>query len=196
MSLRTVVVSLFIVINVLGNIPLYLGILARYDLKHQRRIIFREMCIALGILLLFTFAGDFVLKLMGISTPIIGIAGGTLLFLIALAMIFPKHTDEEKRPMQEPFVFPLATPVIAGPGSITAVMVYTSQLESYPLMVTGIFLAWLPSLAIVLMSSYFKKLLGEKGLIACERVGGMLITLLAVQMIMSGIMKLVQETFF
>ncbi|MEX0962262.1 MAG: MarC family protein [Simkaniaceae bacterium] len=196
MSIKTIIISLFIVINVLGNIPLYLGLLARFDLKHQRKIIFREMCIALGILLTFSFAGDYILSLMGISPPIIGIAGGTLLFIIALHMVFPKHDANESKPMQEPFVFPLATPIIAGPGSITAVMVYTAQLQNSSLMVLSILLAWLPSLAIVLLSSNLKRLIGNKGLIACERVGGMLITLLAVQMITGGLIDLVKKTFF
>lgn len=197
MSLRAYVVSLFIVLNVIGNIPIFLALLARYDHKHQRRIIFREMVIAFFILLGFGYGGEKILTLMGISRPIIGIAGGILLFIIALTMVFPKPTSEsDTRPMQEPFVFPLATPIIAGPGSISFVMSNSYALASPAFISLGIFIAWLPSLIIVFFSSTLKRFLREKGLIACERVGGMLITLIAVQMIISGIISLVKDSFF
>lgn len=196
MGISSIVFGLFVIINVLGNIPLYIALLARFEPAHQRKILLREMLIAFGILLGFCFFGNHLLTLLGISAPIISIAGGTLLFLIALMMIFPKHEENSRPPTHEPYVFPLATPIIAGPGSITAVMVYSHQLENNWLMTLAIFLAWAPSLAIVLLSSHFKKLLGDKGLIACERVGGMLITLMAVQMIIQGIMDAVRAEFF
>ncbi|MBI2743730.1 MAG: NAAT family transporter [Chlamydiales bacterium] len=193
MSLFAVVLSLFFVLNALGNIPLFLGLIGRYDVKRQRKIILREFLIALFILLLFNFCGNTILDLLGISEPIIGIAGGILLFIIALGMIFPKD-EKHERPRQEPLIVPLAIPLVAGPGSIATVMVYSENFGSVWLMSVAIILAWLPCLLLVLASSNIKHLLGERGLSACERLGGMLISLVAVQMFASGSIKFVLKT--
>src|SRR5271154_6597876 len=97
------VTTLFLVLNATGQIPLFLALLAPFDHKRQMRIILRELTIALTILLLFTFCGDLILEVIGISRPIIGIAGGILLFLISLGMIFPKAVkDPMEKLSQEP----------------------------------------------------------------------------------------------
>ncbi|MCK4933992.1 MAG: hypothetical protein KAR79_00235, partial [Simkaniaceae bacterium] len=165
-------VSLFFVINVLGNIPLFIGLLKDYSAKEQRFIIVRELLIALGILFLFSFFGKGVLHLLGISQPIIGITGGALLLIIAITMIFPKHSSAGL-PKHQPIIVPLAIPTVAGPGSITAVMVFATQLQN-PILMTGVILAaWISFLIIVLLATNLKKILGEKGLMAMERLGGM-----------------------
>jgi multiple antibiotic resistance protein len=192
MSFFAIVLSLFFVLNPLGNIPVFIGLLASYDVKKQRKIIVRELLIALFILLLFNFFGDEILHLLGISKPIIGIAGGILLFIIALGMIFPKSEIPEK-PKQEPLIVPLATPIIAGPGAIATVMVYSEHFSSEWIMPIAIILAWLPSFLLFLAASNIKHLLGERGLAACQRLGGMLICLISVQMFSSGAIKLVQD---
>jgi len=196
MSIFALSLSLFLVLNALGSIPLFVAFLSKYEAKRQRRIIFREMLIALGILLLFNFFGDDLLELIGISQPIIGIAGGTLLFLIALGMIFPKNDRSLESNRQEPFIVPLAMPLIAGPGSISTVIVYSEQTHNPLMMTIVIFIAWTASLLLILASSNIKYFLGHKGLMACQRLGGMLISLIAVQMICSGAIHLVQDTFF
>jgi len=187
--------SLFLVLNSLGNIPLFLGMLAKFDVKRQRKIIFRELVIALGILITFSFFGETVLRLLGISQPIIGLAGGALLFIISLGMIFPKESNAELV-IREPFIVPLAMPIVSGPGAITAVMVYSEQLHNNLYMLAAILLAWIASLILLLASSNIKYLLGEKGLDACERVGGMLICLISVQMFSSGAIKLIKDNIF
>jgi len=192
MTIFAVAASLFFILNSLGNIPFFVGILADYPVRKQRKIIFRETLIALAILLLFDFFGDNFLELLGIDNGVIGIAGGTLLFIIALGMIFP-NKKPPKLPQREPFIFPLAIPVIAGPGALTTVMIYSQDTQN-PYMVAGaILLAWIPSSLILLASSNIKLFLGQKGLLACERLGGMLISLIAVQMFTSGIIKIIQE---
>ena len=193
MNIFAVALSLFLVMNATGNIPLFIGMLGRYDVQRQRKIIFRELLIALGFLLLFSFFGDAVLDALGITRPIIGIAGGTLLFLIALGMIFPK-TDLKEPPRTEPMIVPLAMPVIAGPGAISTVMIY-SQLYDPVYMVGVILLAWVPSLIILLVAANIKYVLGEKGLIAVERLGGMLVCLIAVHMLTTGIIHLIKDNF-
>lgn len=193
MIFSSVVFSLFAVLNSLGNIPLFVAILGRFDVKRQRSIIFRELLFALGLLLLFNFFGDNILNVLGISQPIIGMAGGTLLFIIALGMIFPK-TEEGKASYKEPFIVPLATPILAGPGSLAAVMVYAEKIQNPWVMTGAIIAAWFPSLLILLASSHIKYLLGEKGLLACEKLGGMLISLIAVKMFASGAIEFVKAS--
>jgi multiple antibiotic resistance protein len=193
MPFYAIVISLFFILNSLGNIPIFLALLGRYDARRQRRIILRELLIALGILLLFNFFGDKFLELLGISEPIIGIAGGLLLFIIALGMIFPKDEKNEVR-HTEPLIVPLATPIVAGPGAIATVMVYSEQFTTQWVMTGAIICAWIPSALLLMASSNIRHLLGARGLAACERLGGMLISLIAVQMFTSSVIKIVHDS--
>jgi len=193
MSIISVTTSLFLCSQCFGKCPFFVGILNSYSVKKQRRIIIREMLIALGILVCFNFFGNEILKVLGIDRCVVGIAGGTLLFLIALSMIFPKR-NHLKVPHREPFVFPLAIPAIAGPGAITAVMIYSQQVQNSFWMLLPLGLAWLCSALILIASSNIKLFLGQKGLIACERLGGMVISLIAVQMFTSGVMGLFDKS--
>lgn len=186
--------SLFLVYNVLGNIPFYIAILKPFSPKKQKLILLREMIIALFILLLFGYYGESVLGFLGISESIIGISGGILLLLISLTMIFPKHTVGGT-PDHEPMIVPIAMPAMAGPGSIAAVMLYSHHIGAPWKIAMVISLAWLPSLLILLGASYIKYLIGEKGLIAFERLGGLLISLIAIQMMTSGAVTVVKENF-
>ncbi|MCB1084647.1 MAG: hypothetical protein KDK60_00940 [Chlamydiia bacterium] len=187
-------VSLFFVINVLGNIPLYLALVGRYSVKKQRMVLLREFGIALFILLLFNYFGSRIFSILGINEYVLGMAGGILLLLISITMIFPSH-NHEKGPQHEPLIVPLATPVIAGPGSITAVMLFSSKLNN-DLLMTGIIVGAMGvSTLIALTSSYIKYGLGEKGLIAFERLGGMIVALIAVQMFASGAVEFVRLSF-
>jgi multiple antibiotic resistance protein len=196
-SFFTIAAAIFFVLNATGQIPLFLAMLSRFDQKRQMKIITRELIVALLILLLFTFFGDGVLRILGITRPIIGIAGGVLLFLISLTMIFPKSVSDgaEKALTTEPMIIPLAIPVITGPGAITAVMLYAHETGSPSLVAAAAFAAWVPSLIILLLGSYIKQLLGEKGLVAVERLGGMLVCLIGIQMLTSGALQLIRDYF-
>lgn len=191
MSIISVATSLFFVLNSLGNVPFFVGLLSGYSEKRQRKIIIREMLIALLILLLFNFFGEQILGVIGIDRYVVGIAGGTLLFLISLTMIFPKQKPL-KVPQREPFIFPLALPAVAGPGAITAVMIYAQKLSNPVWMVLPIFIAWGCTAFVLLLSSNLKRFLGQKGLAACERLGGMIISLIAVQMFTQGFVELLR----
>lgn len=194
MSLLSVATSLFFVLNSMGNVPFFVGILSSYPVKRQRKIILREMVIALLILVLFNFFGDEILSVLGIDHCVVGIAGGILLFIISLGMIFPKK-NHLKVPDREPFIFPLAIPAVAGPGAITTVMIFSQQVHNTAWMLLPIGLAWILTLLVLLAASNLKLFLGQKGLIACERLGGMVISLIAVQMFTTGLMGLLQNTF-
>jgi multiple antibiotic resistance protein len=196
MSFFAMIVSLFFVLNSLGNVPLFVALLSKFNVKRQRKIIIRELLIALFILLLFNFFGDEVLKVLGISQPVLGVAGGTLLFIIALGMIFPRSTDHVETNKSEPLIVPLATPIVAGPGAIATVIIYSQQLENVWLSSSIVLLAWIPTFIILLLSSNIKYMLGQKGLLACEKLGGMLISLIAVQMICTGLTHLLQSALY
>lgn len=191
MTLVSVATSLFFILNSLGNVPFFVGVLSSYPVKKQRRIIVREMLIALGILLAFNFFGEEILHILGIDQCVVGIAGGMLLFIIALGLIFPKGKIP-KAPNREPFIFPLAIPAVAGPGAITTVMIYSQQVDSAYWMIIPIFCAWLCTSIVLLASSNIKLFLGQKGLLACERLGGMVISLIAIQMLTNGFMQMLR----
>ena len=189
------VVPVFFVFNALGSIPMFIAVLAHFDHKHQKKIIIRELLISLGILLIFTFFGKEVLMALQISQPIIGIAGGILLFIVSLELIFPKITvDKSVISRREPFIVPLAVPALAGPGSIAIMMLFSSQ---YGPITTSLALmiAWIPSFILIYSSSYIKKFLKDKGLIALERLGGMILFLIGVQMLAKGAIEFVKANF-
>jgi multiple antibiotic resistance protein len=194
-SFSTIAFTIFFVMNAAGQIPLFLALLAKFEHKRQLKIITREMIIALVILLLFTFFGDWILMVLGISRETIAVAGGILLFLISLTMIFPKVEKNTEHLTQEPVVIPLAIPVITGPGAITTVMTYAHNTGETVMVAGAVVCAWFPSLIIVLLGSYLKKALGERGLIAVERVGGMLVCLIGLNMVTTGILALVKDFF-
>ena len=195
MTIFAAAFSLFLVYNVLGNLAFYIALLKPFTPKRQKMILVREMIIALGFLFLFGFFGENVMNFLGISHGIIGIAGGVLLFIVALTMVFPKHGKEQVESTIEPMIVPIAIPGMAGPGSLSAVMLYGSQFDETWKIALIIFLAWAPSLVILLAASFIRNLIGEKGLIAFERFGGLLMCLISVQMIASGSIQKVKINF-
>ncbi|MCH9811573.1 MarC family protein [bacterium] len=194
MDIFSAAVSLFLVFNVLGNIPFYIAVLKPYTPKRQKFILVRELLYATIILILFSFFGDALLEGIGISEGTLGVSGGIILLLIAITMIFPKHS-EEGLPDHEPYIVPIAIPCMAGPGSITAVMLYSHTFDNLWATPLIILCAVVPSLLLLLVASNIKYLVGEKGLIAFERLGGLLICFIAIQMIASGSIKLVKDNF-
>ena len=194
MTILSAIISLFLVFNVLGNIPFYIAVLKRYTPRRQKFILIREIFFATVILFVFGLFGDAVLSGIGISQGTLGISGGIILLLISLTMIFPKH-DTEGMPDHEPYIVPIAMPCMAGPGSITAVMLYSHVFNSNLTTLFIILCAIIPSLILLVLASNIKYLVGEKGLIAIERLGGLLICLIAIQMVAGGTVKLVKENF-
>ena len=189
MNLYSIAFSLFLLMDPIGNIPFYISYLKDVDPKRQRYVILREMVIALLVILLFNFVGDGLMAFLHVQHDTIQIAGGIILFLICLRMIFPstKEKSETLPREREPFIVPLAIPLVAGPSVLAAVMIYTRQEMNNWLMMGAIFIAWAASLFILLLSSFLKKILGWRGILALERLMGLILTLLAVQMFMSGV---------
>ncbi len=184
--------ALFLLMDPLGNVPIYIAVLKDIPVKRQKKIIFREMIIALVTIILFAYVGESLLNFLHVQLPTILISGGIILFLIALKMIFPIGQEEHEYPKEkEPFIVPLAIPLVAGPAVLAAVMLYSGQISrefgSSWRLVGAIFIAWITSTLILLASTKLKKIMGQKGLIACERLMGLLLTLIAVQMFLEGL---------
>ena len=172
----------------IGNVPLYISFLKGVHPKRQVAVIFRELIIALFIIILFNFVGDWLMRFLHIENDTIQIAGGIILFLLCLRMIFPQHHDtgETMHGDTEPFVVPLAVPLVAGPAVLAAVMIFAKQ-EGSLIMMSAILIAWFVSLLILLSSAFLKKVLGWRGITAMERLMGLILILIAVQMFMSGL---------
>lgn len=185
--------SLFLLMDSLGNVPLFLAILKNYNAKKQRKIILRELIIALGIIILFAILGDIFLSFLNVEQYAILIAGGIILFLIALKMIFPQpdmpaHKNEIEK---EPFIVPLAMPFVAGPAVLAAVMLYSKQENTF-ITISAVAIAWIFTTIVLITSSQLQKVLGQRGLTACERLMGLILTLIAVQMFLHGIASYVE----
>lgn len=189
LSVFDAAITLFLVMDPIGNVPVFLSILDHVSSKRHFNIILRETLIALLVLLIFLFAGKKILQMLSISPAALSIAGGIVLFLIAIKMVFPIEQKGETIVAREPFIVPLAIPLIAGPSSMAVVMLLASNqaahIWSYAL--PGVLIAWFASTLILLASTPLSKLFGDRGLAALERLMGLILTTLAVQMLLSGI---------
>lgn len=186
MELFSLVFSLFILMDPIGNIPIYVSVLRHIDPKRQKIIIFRELAIALVILLSFVYIGEPLLDLLKVNKATVTISGGIILFLIAIRMVFPTKKNQ-LRHEKEPFIVPLAIPLVAGPATLAAIIIYSHRVDHLGILVLAITLAWIASLTILLLSPLLKKLLGDRGVIALERLMGLILTLMSVQMFLEGI---------
>jgi multiple antibiotic resistance protein len=191
MQMFSTALLLFLVMDPVGNIPPFLTVLKNVDPARHRRIIIRELTIALVVLMIFLFFGPFILKLLQIKGPALSIAGGIILFMIAIKMVFPvvegPHVLTER---DEPFIVPLAIPLIAGPSAIAMVLLLmTREPEKWLEWTLALVFAWIACGGILLAANKLSALLGQKALTAMERLMGMILTTVAVQMFISGLQQ-------
>lgn len=182
-------ILLFLVLDPVGNIPVFLSLLAGLERRRARVVLVRELLIALGVLVAFLFGGRFILDVLQISEPALSIAGGIILFLIALKMIFSDVNEIfGASPDGEPFIVPLAIPLIAGPSAMATVLLLMAQQPArWPCWFVALFGAWLASGILLYFASSIERLLGRRGELAAQRLSGMLLTTVAVQMSLTGI---------
>lgn len=189
-------ISLFLLMDSIGNIPIFLSILKEINPKRQRIIIFRELIIALFVIIGFYFLGDLLLGFLHISQQAVLVSGGIILFIIALKLIFaPKSQGNNgfsEKDKEEPFIVPMAIPLVAGPAVLASTMLYSRQDISIFICMSAIFIAWVASTIILLSAVFLKRLLGDRGILACERLTGLILIMLAVQMFLDGISPLFQ----
>ena len=186
-----VAATLFFIMDPLGNIPVFNGLLQRFSGSERTWIFLREMLIALVILLLFLYGGNTIMAFLGLTQSSLNIAGGTLLFIIAMRMIFPRAAQAEEE-FDDPFIVPLAVPMVAGPSTLAVLLVLSSsQPERIHEWCLALLIAWCVSTLILAVSPLFLRVLGNRGLRALERLMGMLLIMLAVQMLLNGVTEFV-----
>lgn len=189
MTLISAVVLLFMVIDPFGNIPFFVAALNRVEPERHRRVVLRELAIAYAVMIAFLFAGQRLLAVLGISGPALTISGGVILFLIAIRMVFPPPGRSLHEEIDgEPFVVPLAVPYIAGPSVLAVeILLMSREPERWPVWLLAVTLAWAGTAFIVLLGSHVTTRLGSKGLMAIERLMGMILVAISIQMLMTGL---------
>jgi len=188
-------VLILLVLDPLGNVPVTLALMRPVPPEHRNRVILRECILALVVLLLFLVFGDGVLRLLGLSQSSIGIAGGIILFLIALRMVFE---SSEKvfggLPQGEPFIVPIAVPILAGPSALATVILLGTRQSVTPFQAAGaIVLAMAVTVAVLLQATRIVRWLGERGVEAMQRLMGLLLTAIAVEMFLKGLSSFMHQ---
>ena len=189
MTTLSAALLLFLIMDPLGNVPVFLAVLKQVAPERRRKILIREVLIAYAVLLFFLLVGEQVLELLQIQQETISIAGGIVLFLIALRMIFPAEGAGLGEGVEgEPFIVPMAIPLVAGPSGMAAVMLMGSnepeRLGEWSL---ALLIAWGATAAILFSATMLYKLLGIRALTAIERLMGMLLVAISVQMFLDGL---------
>ncbi|MBT3277741.1 MULTISPECIES: MarC family protein [Candidatus Thioglobus] len=191
MTIASAIFLLFLIMDPFANVPIFLGLLKNLPAPRRRAIIIRELLIALLILLIFMFSGKYILQLLQISESSLGVAGGVVLFLISLKMIFSGSEDIfANTPEGEPLVVPLAVPLIAGPSAIAAViLIMANDPNRWMDWSIALLVAWSLVGIILIFSEKFSQHISHKAFAAIERLMGILLTIIAVDMILDGIKK-------
>ncbi len=180
--------------DALGVIPVYLAMTRKLNRKRKLFVGLREMTIALAIMILFYYLGPIILSLLHLTQTTTEIAGGMVMFLIALKLIFAQEdvsiaSQWEKE--SEPFIVPIATPLIAGPSVLSVIMIYSLEKKGGLEVLAAIFVAWFFSCLLFLFAAPIHRLITEKGLNAAQRLMGLIITVIATQMLLHGIKLLI-----
>ena len=189
MDIYSASIMLFLIMDPLGNLPIFASILRHIDPAKRRMVLIRELIFALIIMLLFLFAGESILTFLNLRSESVSIAGGIILFLISIKMIFPQPGGVAGLAAgEEPFIVPMAIPLMAGPSILAALILLahtdSSRMGDWTL---ALIMAWGASAIILMFNSLFTRILGEKGLTAIERLMGMVLVMLSVQMFLDGV---------
>lgn len=189
MEILTAATTLFLIMDPLGNVPVFISLLKNVSPERRRLVIIRELLIAYLVMLLFLLSGQYLLKFLNLKQESISIAGGIVLFLIALRMIFPQEGGiMGEQSDDEPFIVPLAIPMVAGPSTLAALLLMAqSSPKRMTSWVMALTVAWFVTAAILMASPLFFRLLRQRGLTAMERLMGMLLVMMSVQMFLNGL---------
>jgi len=194
--LITAFATLFVVIDPIGLTPLFVALTQGADSAHRRSVALRASTIGFGVLLLFALFGEAVLGFIGISMSAFRIAGGILLLLTALDMLFERRTkrrEDKVMDLPDPSVFPLATPLIAGPGAIASIILLMGQAHGIldSITIIGV-MAGVVAIVFILfiLGSVLERLIGQTGINVVTRLLGMLLAALAIQFIIDGLVSI------
>lgn len=187
MSVFQLALTFFIVSNPIGNTPALLALLKDYDFRNQQRILIREGIFSFFIAIFFQYFGEFFLGLLHIQDYTMSLCGGILLFILAFQMIFPNRNENESGSLKkEPFIVPIATPLISGAGVLSLIMLFAKQEANNFKMSLAITIAWSGVLIVFALAPYLQKLLGKRGLLALEQLMGMILAIMAAGILVKG----------
>ncbi|CAL4322960.1 UPF0056 inner membrane protein YhgN [Buchnera aphidicola (Chaitophorus sp. 3695)] len=189
-TIISITILLILIMDPLGNLPVFMTVLKNFNSKERRLILIREMCIALCIMILFLFSGENILNFLNLKTETVSISGGIILFFIAIKMIFPNHENENhvKVVHEEPFLVPLAVPLVAGPSVLATLMLLSHQYaKNMNYLIISLFISWSITLITLLMSDAFLNIFGKKVVNVLERLMGLILIMLSTQMFLNGI---------
>lgn len=193
MNLFTLTVILFLIMDPVGNISSFLNMTKDIPANRRHKILIREMLIALAAMLLFNYIGEFIFSVLDISETTLRLASGVILFLVAIKILFPSIDSlRANLPAGEPFITPLAIPLISGPSLLATVMLFAHLEPSQVKMLSAIFISWLMAVLVLLSSEKLQRLLGNNGLVAAERLMGMVLVMLAIQRFLEGLSQFVK----
>jgi multiple antibiotic resistance protein len=188
MSLLSITLVLLLIMDPLGNLSSSLSMVNELKPDKQHKVIIREMLVALGLMLFFNYLGEYIFNFLGLSETTVRLSSGVILFLVAIKILFTaSDSPRANLPKGEPFIFPLAVPLIAGPALLATIMLYAHIESSQSIMIFAILIAWFVSGLILYFGNPIKKVLGMNGLLASERLIGMILVLVAVQRFLEGI---------
>lgn len=188
MTIFSLTLIFFLIMDPLGHVKSFISYLEDLKSRRQKIVIMREMLLALITTLVFNFLGEYLFHLLEIKETTAYLASGLILFLVAIKILFPRsELADAPKPVGEPFLVPLAIPMIAGPALLATVMLYASTEPSPWTTLIAVAISWTASCVILLCSRSLLKLLGPGGLTACEKLMGMILVLLSIQRIMQGI---------
>lgn len=194
MSFLSVAFALFLITNPIGNTPGILAILRGIPPERQRIILLRETFFAAVLAIAFLFAGSGFLNLLGIQGYTVSLCGGALLIIVSFQMIFPKHdSDTENSDNQkEPMLVPIATPLLCGGGLLTTILLYAQKVGNNFQVACALLSSFVVVAIILNFAPLLNKVLGKRGLLALEQLMGMILFLLATEMLLQGTKLFIQ----
>jgi len=189
-------ILLVLITDPLGNIPFFISALKHVRPERKRLVVVRECLIAFAALLLFLVAGRPILRILHLSEDALRVSGGVVLLIIAIRMIFPDRgrKGEEDGETAEPFIVPVAIPLIAGPSAMATVLLMSTPDPGQMLSLAGSLTVTIAITALVFVSSTrIQKVLGEQAITALERLMGLVLTAIAVEMLLGGIASYIRR---
>lgn len=194
MTLYFIALKLFLVANPIGNAPTILALLKDFPPKRQERILLRETLFAFLLAVFFQLLGRSFLSIMGVENYSLRLCGGVLLFLVGLTMIFPMREASSSHALkQEPFIVPIATPLLSGAGLMSIIMTFSAEVNNHVTMFLAILLAWVGVTAVMAAAPLLLRAIGRHGMQALENLMGMVLVMISVEMIVRGLQDYIKS---
>lgn len=179
--------TFFLITNPIGNSPAIIALIKDFSFSRQKKILIRESFLAMILALFFQFFGALFLGLINVEGYTVTLCGGILLFIVALDMIFPHHEAvTQKKEEAEPYLVPIATPLLAGPALFTIIMLYTQQ-QSLVEITLAIVISSFTVMGVLVVTPYLIRQIGNRGLTALEQLMGLVLSMMSMQMIVKGV---------